>query len=235
VGLPPTCDADNDGIVDGSDVSIASTRSIDSDLLDSYEIGGKFSLFDRRMTLDTAVYRIEWEGLPISATAGTCLVGYTANAGAATSEGVEFQASLLLAEGLRLEFGAGYTEAELAKPGLGAPAGSRLPGSPKVNANLAAQYDFNVVGHKAFVRVDSVYAGKFYGDLFQTEGLAAGDYIKVDARAGVTIKRLSVELFVRNATNEDAYTWRSTFIQEPLYGYRLRPRTIGIQLGYSFE
>ncbi len=236
-GLPAAiCDTDNNGIVDGGNLSIESTRTVNPDYLENYEIGGKLALFDRRMVVDTAVYHIKWDGLPIRAIAA-CGLAYVANVGAATSDGVELQASFAVTEGLRVDFGGGYTKAELSEdaPGLGAREGARLPGSPKVSANLAAQYDFDVAGYKAFVRADSFYTGKFYGDLLQTPAVAAGDYIKVDARAGVAIKNLRLELFVRNLTNEDAYTWRGLSVREPLYGFRMRPRTIGIQVGYDFE
>ncbi len=238
-GVSAVCDGDGDGLIDGTNTSVASTRQVDSDFLDNYEIGGKFALFGRRMVVDTAVYHIEWDGLPTGAGAPGCPVGFTANVGAATSDGVEFQASLFVVEGLRVDFGGGYTKAELSKdaPGLpGSPrSGSRLPGAPRVSANLAAQYEFNVAGHKAFVRADSFYTGKFYGNLLQAPITVAGDYIMLDARTGVQFKQLSVELFVRNLTDEDAYTWRGPTPSPSFFGYRLRPRTIGLQLGYSFQ
>lgn len=231
-GLPPAlCDADNDGLVDGTSISIASTREVDSDFLENYEIGGKLTLFERRMVIDAAIYHIEWDGLPVTVRA-PCSLAYTANVGAATSDGVEFQASLFLMDRLRLDFGGGYTKAELSKdvPSLLAQEGTRLPGSPQVSMNLAAQYDFDVAGHNAFLRADSLYVGEFYGDLLET--LKAGDYIKVDARAGVTIRSLSLELFVSNLTNEDAVTWRSPSVAGT--SYQLRPRTVGIEIDYRF-
>lgn len=238
--LSTLCDRDGDGVVDGTGISIESTTRISSDFLEQYEIGGKLTLFDRRMLVDVAVYYIDWEGLPIRTIAPSCNAAYTANVGGATSTGVEFQASLLVGGGLRLDFGAGYTNAELSEdaPGLAPPAfeGDRLPGSPKVSANLSAQYDFDLAGYNAFVRADSFYTGEFYGDLRETSGLRAGDYIKIDARSGVEIRKLSLELFVRNLTNEDSFTWRDvTGGTNPFLGHRLRPRTVGIQLSYSFE
>ncbi len=243
-GLPAaTCDRNADGLADGTGISIASTRSIDSDYLDNFELGAKFALLDRRLTVDTSIYHIEWDGLPVTSFVASCNTNYTANAGAAESDGVEVQASLLIVPGLTLDFGGGYTRAELAKdaPGLlGSPKkGARLPGSAEVNANLSAQYEFDVSGHRAFVRADSFYTGEFFGDLLQTPGLRAGDYIKLDARAGVAIRNFSIELFVRNITDEDDFTWRSTTVafaaNQPFFGYRLRPRTIGVQLGYDFR
>ncbi len=238
-GVPlGACDTDRDGLIDGTSVSIESTRGLESDFLDNYEIGGKFTLFDRRMAVDAAVYHIDWDGLPVNVRAPGCIYGYFANAGAASSDGVEVQASVFVSQGLKVDFGAGYTSAELSTdvPGFaGSPRkGSRLPGSPKVSANLAAQYDFDVAGHKAFVRADSFYTGSFYGDFLQTPVMKAGDYIKVDARIGVAFGNLNTELFVRNLTDEDTFTWRGSSVSTPFFGYRLRPRTIGVQLGYTF-
>ncbi len=233
------CDPNGDGLIDGTGITVESTRSIGSDFLDNYEVGGKFALFDRRMVVDTAVYHIEWDGLPITAVppGAAAVCGYTTNAGTATSDGVELQASVFVTNGLRVDFGGGYANAQLSSnaPGLG-PDGARLPGSPKVNVNLAVQQDFTVGGYRAFVRADSFYAGKFYGDLLESAGTVAGDYILLDARVGVAIRNLSVDLFVRNLTDEDAFTWRTATSSNanPFLGYRLRPRTVGIQLGYAF-
>jgi outer membrane receptor protein involved in Fe transport len=162
-------------------------------------------------------------------------MAYTANAGKATSEGVELQARVFVTDDFRIDVGGGYTKAELAEnaPTLNASKGARLPGSPQVSANLSAQYDFEVAGLGAFVRADSFYVGEFYGNLQETPDYRVGDYIKVDARAGVTFGKLNLELFARNLTNDDALTWRSAIYRGA--SYQMRPRTIGVQLGYNFE
>ncbi len=243
VGASPVfCDTNGDGRIDNRpSITIESTRSVDSDSLDSYELGGKLSLFDRRLVVDTAVYHIKWEGLPVRALVPSTLpgagCGFYANAGSAISEGVELQASLFVVKGLRLDFGVGYIDARLAEdvPAQNWHKDDRLPGSAKVNANLAAQYDFNIAGYSAFVRADSFYTGAFYGDLLRSPLTEAGDYIKVDVRTGIAIRNFSVELFARNVTNEDSFTWRGTSNLVSAFGYRLRPRTIGVQLGYNFD
>jgi iron complex outermembrane recepter protein len=250
-GLPSSlCDTDNDGLVDGTNTPIASTQKVLSDSLDNYEFGGKFSL-GRRMVVDFDVYHIKWKNMPITVFPGLghsqlCSFGYTANAGGAKSDGVELQATVLLWRGMKVDFGGGFTNARLseAAPGVGplnspAPEGSRLPGSPRGSANIAAEYDFNLGSHRAFVRADSFYTGKFYGDVNQTPGLAAGDYVKVDARAGLALNALRVELFIKNLTNSQAFTWRGGFANElgadqEFSGFQLRPRTFGAQLIYDF-
>jgi iron complex outermembrane recepter protein len=164
---------------------------------------------------------------------------YTDNAGAARSEGAEVQANFQLTRAFRIDVGGSAVRAELTEDALGfvPPAfeGDRLPGSPKINANLGLQYEFDIAGHNAFVRADSIYVGPFYGNLQQSANLRAGDYVKVDATARIVINSLNLDLFVRNLTDADDFTFRDTDrLAGASYGYRLRPRTFGLQLGYAF-
>lgn len=234
-GPPLSCDANNDGIIDGSNITVAATQNIRSDNLDQYEVGAKFSLLGGRLTADASAFRINWKGLPVTIRAGTCLTAVEANVGGAISEGGELQLNFRPANGLTFALGGSYTDARLseATPTVGAQVGDRLPGSPRWNANASAQYEFPLAGARAFARVDSIYVGPFYGNLQETPDSRAGDYVKVDMRAGVTIENLSAELFVRNLTNEDATTYRNPSAGR-IVSYSLRPRTIGMQVGYRF-
>lgn len=244
-GLPANaCDLDGDGLVDGTNVTIESTRKIDSDKVDSYEFGGKFALLDRRLVIDAAVFRMEWAGMPVSVNShfsSTCFVGYTANVGDALSEGVEFQTNLQLTDAFRVDVGGSWIHARLTEdvPAERLSAGDRLPGTPKVNANLGLQYGFDIGANAAFARADAIYIGSFYGDLRQSAVTKSGGYVKLDATARVVIEKLNlkVDFYVRNLTNEDAFTFRGAYnfpgIGES-YGYQMRPRTIGVQFGYDF-
>jgi outer membrane receptor protein involved in Fe transport len=147
------------------------------------------------------------------------------------------QASYFVTPAVRVDLGGSRTDAKLSRdaPALGARDGTRLPGSPKANANLGLQYEFSIAGHEAFVRADSIYVGPFYGDILSNPQTKAGDYVKVDASARVAINNLSVDFFVRNLTNRDDFTFRGTVARGDFFGYRLRPRTIGLQLAYSFN
>lgn len=246
IGVPASvCDRDGNGLIDGSNVTIASTRNIDSDTLDNYELGAKLKL-GRGLFLDMSAYHIDWKGLPIRSviTCGTTNASYTANVGAARSRGFDVQAALMLGGGWRADLGFGYTKAELTEdaPGLLPPAfrGDRLPGAPEITASTALQYDFTTGRFDGFARLDAVYVGSFYGDLRQSPGTRAGDYARFNIRAGVKLERFRLEAFVDNITDEDAFTWRGisgafSGTVNPLFGYRLRPRTIGIEVGYRFD
>lgn len=241
-GLPAgACDVDNNGIVDGTSTTIASTKVVNSDNVDSYELGGKFALLDRRLMLAASVFRMEWSDVPVRVVpplppAG-CGIGYVTNAGEAVSEGVELEANFQITNTIRVDVGGSWIHAQLAKDAPAVPAvkGNRLPGSAEVNVNLGLQYEFQIAGHEAFVRADSIYVGSFYGNLQESPTTKAGGYVKLDASARVAIRDLSIDLFVNNLTNDDAFTFHwDTATTAPFYGYRLRPRTIGLRLGYTF-
>lgn len=242
-GLPAgACDLNGDGLVDGTNgVTIQSTRRLGSDEVDSYELGAKFSLLDRRLLVAADVFRMDWSGVPVSVRAPVaphgCGQAYNANAGAARSEGVEGQLNFSITPAMRLDLGASYIDARLTKdaPALGVLRGARLPGSPKVNANLGVQYEFAVRGHPAFVRADAIYVGSFYGNLQESPPTKAGDYVKIDLSGRLTLGSVKVDAFVKNLTDEDSFVFRGTAAPALVdYGFRLRPRTVGVQVAYDF-
>ncbi|MDT9599182.1 TonB-dependent receptor [Sphingosinicella sp. GR2756] len=241
-GLPSgVCDVNNDGIVDGSTITIESTRSLESDKVRNYELGTKFSLFQKRLTASAAVFLMDWDGVPFRTAAPDapegCGLTYNANAGKARTKGAEFQASLAITDALRADFGASYIDAKLAQdaPALGAFDGDRLPGSPKVNANLSLQYDFMVAGRDVFIRADSIYVGSFYGDVYQSPATKAGDYVKIDLSGRIMFGRVGLDIYVQNLMNEDSYTFRGTSdAGREFFGFRMRPRTVGARLNYNF-
>lgn len=241
-----SCDRDGNGMIDGTEIPIASTGKINSDEVDSYELGGKFTLLDRRVAVEVALFRMDWSGLPVFITAGSASTGcgltYTANAGNARSEGVELQASYRISEAWSASAGGSWNHARLIEdvPAIGARAGDRLAGSPKTNANLSLQYEFDVGGHKASLRADSIYVGAIYGDLLQSPSLKSDEYVRFDVSARVSVRDLAVDLFVRNLTNEDAFTNRGIFpafsaASAGFLGYRMQPRTVGLRLSYDFR
>jgi iron complex outermembrane recepter protein len=239
-----TCDMNGDGIIDNTNVNLQSTGTVDSDDVDNYEIGGKFALLGRRVLLDAAIFRMEWNGLPVRVgTPAPCNRAYNTNAGAALSEGVEVQASVQVADPFRIDLGGSWIHARLTEdvPAQGFHAGDRLPGSAAVNVNLGLQYELVLSTYKILMRADSIYVGPFYGDVLKSPNTKAGDYVKLDASVRMELGSLNVDLFARNLTNESAYTFRGILpssAARPLlgdnYGYRLRPRTFGVQVGYTF-
>lgn len=231
---PPAtfCDTDGDDLLDGTNVRIDSPGP-DSDFLDSYELGGKFALMDDRLTISAAVYRIDWDGIPVqvfSENPGQCFFTVEVNAGEARSEGIEFEAAYYVNPNLLLNFGASYVDAELTEDTLLGEEGTRLPNSPRANANISVDYLFDIAGYNSFVRANFAYVGGFYRDIEQN-GPEGGDYGDLDMRAGISFDNFSVELFGTNLLNSDEITYPSFAVQGV---FRQRPRTIGFDVGYQF-
>ncbi len=227
------CDADNDGFYDEFPTVSTAGGSLDSDTVDNYELGSKVTMMDRRLQVNVAAYQIDWTNIPVTFVA--CGQGLVLNAGVARTRGLEFDASYYAENGVSVDLAASYVDAELTGSaeqlgGLGQP-GDRLPGSPKYTFNVGLQYDFEISGNEAYVRGDYAYIGGFHVDLAQ-ERDELGDYGKLDLNAGIRLDRFDLSLFAHNLTNEDNLTSMSFFFAPR--GTRLRPRTVGIRLGYNF-
>ena len=227
------CDPDGDGIFDGSNGISTGPRQIDSDFVENFEIGSKLSFLDSRLTVNTALYQIDWDGIPIRAQFDFC--GAVANAGEAQSRGVELEMAYHLSEQVLLNFSTSYIDAELTEDAeaIGAEKGDRLPGSARYNASVGVEYNFVVNSYDAYIRSDYAYVGGFYNNLQET-GTEIGDYGKLNIKAGVTLDQFDIDLYMDNVTNDDAITWVDSEGFPNQRGNRLRPRTVGLNVGYRF-
>lgn len=228
----PACDADLDGFYDEYPNVPTTASPIESDKLDNYEIGAKFSGADGKFIANATAYHIDWDGIPISALQ-PCGISVVLNAGQAESQGLEFETSYSFDGGLFLGATASYTDATLTGDfqGLGND-GDRLPGIPKFTFSFNGGYDFVVAGYDAYVSANYTRVGGFYNTLGET-GTEAGDYGRLDFDAGLDLGDATLSIFADNVTNEGEIT--SVYVTlGGLSGTRLRPRTIGVKLGYTF-
>ena len=227
-------DMDGDGLVefaDGTERAIPDT--IEPDIVENFEIGLKTALFDSRIILNAAVYRINWEGLPVSLITEARGAAFFFNAGEAQSEGIELEAQLQLTSSLLLELGGSYNDSVLTKDSSLGDSGDNLPGSADTNFRAGLEYRFGLGEYESFIRTDYEYVGEYYHNFSET-GQASGDYSQVHLKAGVAINdNVDVDLFVNNLTNADDLTWVVNSLN-PDRAHRLRPRTIGVNIGYRF-
>lgn len=226
--LPAKCDEDGDGILDGTTIPVSS--KIESDTIDSYELGVKFRSKGGRFAVNATVFYVDWTDIPI-ALALDCGFLITVNAGKAESEGIEIEGAWEITDGLVLNYAASWVNPRLAEDAenLGQD-GDRLPGSPRHNLNLGIEQSFQIGQRDAFVRADLVNVDEYYDNL-QQMGEASGGYTTFSARAGVSLDDWQVDLFVDNLTDEFAYTYNDWWEGSYLV---LRPRTVGVQASYRF-
>ena len=123
------------------------------DHLTSYEVGWKAQMLDRRVTVDTSIYYIDWTDIQLPES----LQGYSfeANGGTAHSEGIEGAVTWRPLDGLNLSGDLSYNQNRLDRdtsPPDFNQAGMKLPGTPKMRGSFAGDYDWPVFADtKAFV------------------------------------------------------------------------------------
>jgi outer membrane receptor protein involved in Fe transport len=228
------CDADSDGLVDG--LGISRPTQVESDTSESFELGIKASFADSRVTVNAAVYHIEWDNIPV-ALAPTPACNIPLNVGQAESEGVELEVQLALTESLQVSASASYGESVFSEDaGIVGSKGDNLPGSADFNMNLGMEYQFSIADRASFVRADYHYLSDYYHNVAE-QGQASGGFGQLNLKVGTTIDKFDVEVFVNNLNNANEYTWVEAIVSAQIgtsSAYQLRPRTAGLNVNYHF-
>src|SRR6202453_5162485 len=227
----------------------------ESDSLWSYELGAKDSLFHDRLSFQTSVYYIDWSGIQTQVNLPSCGAFYTTNRGKAISQGFDFQAEGILAEGLKATANVGYTDvyypnAEYGAAVGGAPplligAGDKLPNVAPWNASVHLDYSVDIGriwdDARSYVRVDYRWIDATpRGDprtvgYDPTVGGAIGfapnsAYGVLNLRVGVLRGGLDLSAFVNNATNADPILGltHASLTDSLFSATAIRPLTMGL-------
>jgi len=189
----------------------------------SYELGGKFRLFNR-LQINLAAFRIDWKDVQVTTTL-TCGQGFTANGGKARSEGGEMSVEYRPIDPLYLYMNASYIDAHYIDPVTG-PVGQNATVQPVPSLNagdkfnvppfsmsMGAQVNFSMPGDvRSYVRLDGTYQNQYVaGATFGSSGYPANFFTRnnpsrtlLNLRGGVTMDNgLDVSLFVQNLLNKD--------------------------------
>lgn len=227
IGSAPTaCDLDGDGRIDGTNIS-SGPRTLESDTIDSYELGGKFVIGDQ-LQVNAAVYRNIWDGIPITIVP-PCQFELTQTAGKAITQGVEVELNWAVTEALLWNFAGSYLSAEIDGDNSLGSDGDRLPGTPEISVSTNIFYDFNFGNTDAYMQADVIYVDSFFNYIGET-GPESDSYLTLGLRAGAYLSNnVNVQIFAENITNNDAITFDNDNTI-----FRLRPRTIGAKLDIDF-
>jgi outer membrane receptor protein involved in Fe transport len=188
-------------------ISADKARSFNSDSLWSYEAGAKTSWFNHHLTVNATAFLIDWKNLQQTLGLGTCGYSAVVNVGAARSKGGELEANLLVAKGVNVSFGGGYTDAYITNNGglngtAAAAVGSPVQNAPKWTISSALDIDRNLGDLPAFFHVDYAYVGSSYNA--RNTPRIRPSYSLVNLRTGVDIKNWEIAFFVKNLTNKAA-------------------------------
>jgi outer membrane receptor protein involved in Fe transport len=224
-----------------------------SDTLTNWEAGWKTQFADDRLQFNGAVFLEDWEDIQVSFQ-GANGITQVANGPAAEVIGTEIQLDWLVTDAFRLGVSAAYYDSELKDDyanfddagnvtDILAPAGSPLPVAPDFKGNVIARYDFGLGSFDAHLQGAFIYSGSHGIELNVADNATTGDAPSsstVDLSFGVQKDTYAVELYVKNAFEEDApldFTSQctpSTCNANQPYAVRYQPRMIGLKFSQDF-
>ena len=217
------------------------------DSLWNYEVGAKTQWFDRMLTLNAALFQIDWSNMQVSGRSTNGAFSFLTNAGKARIKGGELEATLRPMRGLQLGSNFGYLDAKLVEDqlntGLAATGstglkGDRIPNIPRFTMALGADYDWDISDSlRGMVHADFTHSASSYSEFRPTYTYfrRTPAYENINLRAGIdTAQGLTAQVFVQNLLNEDSPVLLSSSIGDPNSALALTPRTFGILLRQSF-
>ena len=210
------------------------------------EIGIKGS-FGQGSSYTFTLYNVDWKDPQIES---FTLVGgfqYVTNGNTARSRGAEAELTLLVSSSTKIELGYSFTDAVLTSsfergivPDLMGVSGDRLPEVSRQQATAALEYSAPIHdGCEFHARLDASYRSDFWTALPNSpNAVDLAGFALLNARAGLDLgKAWRVDVFVNNITDQEAASAASP---EPGPAHNraefiARPRTVGINLNYSFK
>ncbi len=238
-------------------------RSFEPDTVNSYEIGAKTTWLNGDLTLNGALFFIDWKDPQVAATSINAGTGITVNGVSAESKGVELSGSWRVTDNFRLSGNFSYTDAKLTAdvpglvqtiqpPGFGTlleagQDGDRLPGSPKTQYSVFGEYNLPLNNG-----ADIVLSGSYswQSNVLTLIGGRGGSftlpsYGRADIAIGYVADRWSVTAYANNLFNDFSESSASntplnnqTILTHNVRRFRtnvLPPRSIGLRAKFKFQ
>lgn len=231
-----------------------------SDTLTNYELGFKSSWDQNRFRLNLAIFQEDWHNFQFSFLGQNGLTEVR-NAGDARIRGVEGDLTWRPFDGFTLSAAATYLDGQLmqnycsllpdgsqttdcpsADSELLAPAGSRLPVTPRIKADLTARQEFRLMNWDSYWQIAMVHQGSAPQDIRTLENSIIGElpaYTSFDLSAGIEFPLFNLDFFIRNATDERGELYRYTECQIAVCGAQyyivpIQPRTFAVRVSRQF-
>lgn len=218
--------------------------SVKADTLRNYELGAKGTLFNGRLSYDTAVFFLDWQDVQQTLLVEAFSVPLNAlvNGESASGPGAELAIATRPAAGLELSASVSWNDltadsgsSSAASVGL-YEKGDRLNFSSEYTAGAAADYAFGLgaPGYSGRLSASVSYSSEqIYRNLSGTSVLADAGRSVTIGRLGFAVEsphRWTATLFADNVTDEEGP--RIGLFEVPDWTQRIRPRTYGLQVEY---
>lgn len=215
------------------------------DKLRNYELGAKADFAGGLVSLESAVYFIDWQSVqqslavPFEGTAITALV----NGKSASGLGVDVGITARPLDSLQLGINASWNDLTMDSPVISSGVvlfdkGERLNLSPEYTAGAWADYSVPVGGsgyHAQFSASANYVSAKDWRTIWggvQSLGYGEDQFVGRLSIALQSPGRWVTTLFADNVTNEGGIVAIAPFPVTPDWAARIRPRTVGVQFEY---
>ena len=208
----------------------------------SYELGAKTEWLEHRLTMNGAVYYIDWANIQQNITLPTCGFGFLGNFGTASSKGAEFEMKYDPTRALKLTLSFSYNEAKLTStiPGAAGQSGQTLEYAPRWMGAASVEYTRGI-GADTSVYLRGDFNSKSREDTgYNSQSIyydSAG-YSLLNLRLGMKYRAWTHGLFVTNALDKHAETELPLSNGVDLPTQRRialnRPRTIGLDIRLDY-
>jgi iron complex outermembrane receptor protein len=224
------------------------------DLVWSYEIGAKNSLFDEHLQVDSGVFYIAWQDMQLPIPLTNCGLGFTVNAGTATSDGFDLGLQAALSGHLKLALTAAYTNAHydetvtlnhLVVVARGDAIGALPLVTPPWSVTTSAAYEMAIAGARVTFSAQDAFHSRNPGP-FASDNPMAVTYAPtrranpstnlLNLRAAAVWSDFELSLFVNNALDSQPTLQVRNHVSTDslLYATTFRPRTIGVAGRWRF-
>lgn len=210
------------------------------------EIGIKSAFFGQRLTFNASAFVTKcddfqvFQFIPAGVGSGTVLS--LTNAGKVTSQGVEFDISAALSQGLQLSFNAAFTSARFDDFKNGGGVGIHydhhyLPFAPQEGYFAAVDYKRPLAGRwESHLHLDYGYTDDYFSNPNNLTDNKIPSRDLSNARVGIRYgEAWDISFWVKNITDNTSLRQKSvSFLGVPRGGYTM-PRTYGLELKYRFD
>jgi outer membrane receptor protein involved in Fe transport len=222
-------------------VTSAEANRFKSDSLWNYELGSKTAWLDQRLTVDGAVYYIDWKNLQQDVLL-SCGFGYTGNVGSAKSEGFELETHARPANSVDISAGVGYEHAVITASSATSP---QQPGSPVYQvpdwtANVSATQTQPLTQEmKLISNLTYGYVGhSFSANNNPFDPRVRSSYGLFDARFALQWDQYQLALVGKNLQNTHANLADNASLGAEVVGrpriVTNQPRTVGLDFYYKY-
>ena len=219
--------------------------AVDTDDVQNYELGWKTELFDNSLRFNGSAFFVEIEGLQTTIFDPSIVnLFFSDNAANAEIQGLEgdFTWAPYSVDGLTIAGAFSLLDTEVTEvlvPTNDVLEGSDLAFAPAWQGNLRMRYEWDLERQidgqtlTAHVMPQLVFSDDSVSDIIEINKADVDGYVTLGGTLGVTADQWSAEIYATNLTNEYAEL-SNNFVFDRERVTPLRPRTIGVRVGYDF-